>query len=345
LEPTTRRGAELPRLVYPLRAIGLAAGFLCVAAVFQETGAHPLAWGALSVNAFVWPHLAYLVGSTRKDPYAAEQANLVADSALGGLWIPLMGFNLLPSVLLFSMLTLDKVSVGGPRLVARSWAAMAAAAALSAALFGFRPRVESSWDVQLACVPLLVIYPMLVGVAAWRMRRRIREQGRRLDVLLRTDALSGLATRQHWHEAVEREFARTGRSGRTASLVLLDLDDFKRVNDQAGHLAGDEFIRRAGRVMRESLRTGDLAGRYGGDEFAIVLPETGAGQAQAIAERIREALEQVRLDGWPFLSCTASLGIAAVSQGTPTPTHWIEAADQALYRAKEEGRNRVCAAA
>jgi diguanylate cyclase len=343
MESSTRRGVDLPLHVYPLRAVGLAIGFACVAAVFAEAGAHPAAWAGLAFNAFVWPHLAFLAARRSPDPYRAERRNLVVDSALGGIWLPLMGFNLLPSVLLVSMLSLDKMSVGGPRLLAASWGALAATAACGTA-FGVAFRPETSMAVMLACIPLLVLYPLVVSITTFRLRRRIREQGRRLDEMLRTEALSGLATRQHWEESVVREFARTRRTARAASLVLLDLDQFKSINDRFGHLAGDEVIRQLGIAVRGLLRAGDLAGRYGGDEFAILLPETGAHDASTIAERVREAIDSLRVPGLPDLRCTASLGVAEIGAGATQARDWIEQVDRALYRAKELGRNRVNAA-
>lgn len=344
MEPSPVRPVEkLPRLVYPLRVLGLAVGFPCVAAVFWETGAHPTAWALLVFNGFIWPHLAFFISRAADDPYRAERRNLVIDSAICGAWLPLMDFNLLPSVLLVAMLGLDRMSTGGPRLAAASWAAMAATAAVFALAFGFEWRPRSSLTVVIACLPLLLIYPIVVGNATYQLRHRIREQGRRLDEMLRTEALSGLSTRQHWAEGVAREFARTRRAARPAALLLIDLDDFKKINDRFGHPAGDDFIRRLGVTLRGLLRAGDLAARYGGDEFSILLPETNARDALTIAERVRRAIEELCVPEYPEMRSTASIGVAEMTAAMPQPRQWIEAADRALYRAKELGRNRVSA--
>lgn len=336
-----RRGFELPRHVYPLRTLGLAVGFVSVAVVFHEIGAHPLAWAGLVFHGFLWPHVAYHFARRNADPWSAERRNLVVDSAVGGVWVALMGFNLLPSVLLMSMMSLDKISVGGPRLLVTTWAAMLAGGTAAALAFAPGVRIETSFAVMVACVPLLVLYPLSVGITTYRLRRHVRSQNRRLDHMLRTEQLSGLATRQHWEEIVLREFERCRRTGRIAGLIFIDLDDFKAINDRFGHLVGDEVIRRIGGILRDSLRPADVACRYGGDEFSVLVPETGAAGALVASARIRESLEKLRLPSHPDVRCTASLGVAELGPGAASPLEAIGQADRALYRAKEAGRNRV----
>jgi diguanylate cyclase len=335
------RGFELPRHTYPLRALGLAAGFLSVAAVFRETGAHPLAWAGLVLHGFVWPHLAYLIAHRSADPWNAERRNLIVDSALCGVWVPLMAFNFLPSVLLVSMLSFDKISVGGPRLLFATWAAMLASGVATALAIVPDVHPETSLAVMIACVPLLILYPLSIGISTYQLRHRIQLQNRRLDHMLRTERLSGLATRQHWEEAVQREFERCRRTGAAAGIILIDLDNFKAINDRFGHLIGDEVIRQTGEILRKVLRPADVACRYGGDEFSVLVPETGMTGAAIAAARIREALERLVIASNPGVHCTASLGISEIGPTVANPLEAIDQADQALYRAKEAGRNRL----
>ncbi len=335
------RGRDLPRHVYPVRALGVAAGALCVTAVFRESGAPTIAWLAVFVHGFVWPHVAFLVARRSADPWSVERRNLVADSAFAGVWLPLMGFNLLPSVLIASMMGLGVVSVGGPRLLTATTVAMAATIAATMLLAAPEVRIESSFPVVLACLPLVLLYPISIGVANYRLRHRIGDQKRQLDHLLRTERLSGLTTRQHWEEALQHEFERCRRVGSAAGLILVDVDDFKSVNDRFGHLVGDEVIRTMGVVLRQAIRPGDVACRYGGDEFGVLVPGSSAAGAALAGERMRASFEQIRLSVAPELHCTASLGVTEIGKATESPLEAIARADRALYLAKAAGRNRV----
>jgi len=256
----------LPRRIYPLRVAGLGLGFFAVGAALQDGDAPALAWEALGLNAFGWPHFAYFLAKRSRDPYRAERRNLLVDAALGGAWIALIGFNLVPSLLILSMLSMDKIFIGGPRFLAMSLAATALACAGAALAFGVAPHFASSLAVIAASAPLLLLYPAGVGIAADRMARYMRDQNRTLSQRVRIDSLSQLLTRGAWEEDVAREFARHRRSAVKACLLLLDLDEFKTINDRHGHASGDDAIRRLGAVLREHLRAQDVAGRYGGDD-------------------------------------------------------------------------------
>lgn len=156
----------------------------------------------------------------------------------------------------------------------------------------------------------------------------------------RSDALTGLANRRAFDAALA---AALGRAG-AATLLLLDVDHFKRFNDQHGHRAGDFVLFSVARVLRERFRPTDLVARYGGEEFCVVLPDTDLQGAKAAAERVREAVSRASLDyEVPLPSVTISVGI---SQGTAADTQasLVERADSALYRAKAAGRNRVAVA-
>lgn len=175
--------------------------------------------------------------------------------------------------------------------------------------------------------------------------KRARDRLARLAV---TDGLTGLANRRRFDEMLRLEHARHGRSGGYLTLVMIDLDHFKRYNDTYGHLRGDDCLRAvAGALERALLRPADLAARLGGEEFACILPETGPPEeVAAVAERIRQEVLRLAL---PHLASptapvvTISLGVAtARCQGDRSPLDLLEAADAELYRAKSLGRNCVC---
>jgi diguanylate cyclase (GGDEF)-like protein len=160
------------------------------------------------------------------------------------------------------------------------------------------------------------------------------------------DSLTGLYNRWYVMEKIDSEMNRSVRHGSPVSLIMMDIDHFKRVNDSFGHSAGDRVLRSVGQVLRDSCRVYDVPGRYGGEEFCIVLPETKVGNTTVVAERIRERLEASRFDvGDDSVVVTASIGIAGIesveTEGSLSPAILIDRADQALYSAKHHGRNRV----
>jgi diguanylate cyclase (GGDEF)-like protein len=158
----------------------------------------------------------------------------------------------------------------------------------------------------------------------------------------RTDALTGLANRRHFDEQLRRVVAETDRFGGTCSLLLIDLDHFKSVNDRLGHQAGDTVLKHVAQVMRDAVRTVDLCARYGGEELAILLPQTTQQGAVELAERLRQMLEQrPSSHGGEAVPITASFGVATYPVPVPYGDWLVLAADKALYEAKAAGRNCV----
>jgi diguanylate cyclase (GGDEF)-like protein len=171
--------------------------------------------------------------------------------------------------------------------------------------------------------------------------RRERRDSRALKAAL-TDGLTGLAVKDYFLRRVEEELSRSLRYGTELACIMLDLDHFKRVNDEYGHLAGDEVLRRCAGVIRTNLRESDIAGRFGGEEFCVILPECSLFDAMAIADRIRCGIEALETQyGGCNIAVTISAGVAHAGPHALTPEELIGAADSALYVAKRAGRNRV----
>jgi diguanylate cyclase len=337
------QGLRFVRRMYLPRAIGLALGGVAIAGVLIANGAPGETWAALFFSTIVWPHIALWVGSRSRNPFRTELASLMVDSALGGAWIALMQFNLLPCVVLAVMLSIDKVHVGGLRLLARTVAWMAAACALTLLLcsLGFKP--ETSTLNILATLPLLIAYPLAISGASHALLRRTHDLNRRLEKLNRIDASTGLLNRTHWAHDVAYELRRFERAHQTATLMMIDIDEFKRTNDNYGHTVGDEVIRAVAGTIHDCTRDIDISGRYGGDEFGVVLVNTSSACARLVAERIRARVAALRLENHPMLRCSVSIGMAEVEREMHDVRAWIKHADVALYRAKARGRNRVAA--
>lgn len=164
---------------------------------------------------------------------------------------------------------------------------------------------------------------------------------RELRRIASVDELTGLHTRRHVLELGEHEYRRLARHQRELAILLIDLDHFKRINDSHGHAAGDEVLRHVGSLFRASLREGDIAGRFGGEEFLAILPETDLPAARQIAERLRTCLDQSVIVWRDIrIRLTLSIGIATTVADEPIE-RTIARADRALYDAKRSGRNRV----
>jgi diguanylate cyclase (GGDEF)-like protein len=189
----------------------------------------------------------------------------------------------------------------------------------------------------------LITLALAAGVAA-RLGRPLARMFSELTSQAETDALTGLANRRALDERLIEEVDRARRHSTHLSFVLLDIDDFKKVNDEFGHQTGDEVLRAVSSVFAGSLRELDLAGRFGGEEFALILPGTTLSGACRVAEQIRERLGQVTLGGpqGQVISVTASFG-ASEFPTCPSLDNLVERADVALYEAKRGGKNRVVA--
>ena len=161
--------------------------------------------------------------------------------------------------------------------------------------------------------------------------------------LAQVDGLTGLANRRHLMERLKQERDRAERYHTSLSVIILDLDNFKSFNDTYGHLQGDELLRTFSAMLNDQIRSADIAGRYGGEEFCVVLPNTSVKGALVIAERIRKAMADIKIavgDGRPPDGRTVSVGVAEFA-GDESVEKMLNTADSALYRAKQDGRNRV----
>ncbi|MBK7405496.1 MAG: diguanylate cyclase [Phycisphaerales bacterium] len=179
-----------------------------------------------------------------------------------------------------------------------------------------------------------------------RSALRVSQLLRMLSQLAHIDGLSGLYNRLHFDRRWTEEVASTARHHRPLSLAIFDLDHFKSVNDTYGHPAGDAAIQGLAKLLCKECRQSDVPCRFGGEEFALIMPETSPADAGAVCDRIRSALAELAWPRHPERAITCSVGVVGSTGavGVP-PERWIELADSNLYRAKKEGRNRVVTSA
>lgn len=333
------RPRYLYRLTYPFRALGMGLAALPVAVVLHDLQAGWPAWTWLALTCGLWPHLAYLWARRSRDPYRAEARNFLLDSVFAGSWLPLIHFNLLPTAVLVTVVTADKVNSGIPGLWLRALPAMLAATLAVGLLTGFAVDLPSRTAVVLACLPIMAIHTLAVSANLYRLIRRVQMQNMQLEDMARRDPLTGLDNRRHWEHRARRLLERSQREGEPACLMLIDLDRFKPINDRHGHGAGDDVLRGLAQLLERELPAGHITGRLGGDEFVVALPlPENLGQAQA--EALHAAVRSLEWPGLADLAVSVSIGLAPVP-ASGSLRDWLEAADHALYRAKRAGRDRT----
>lgn len=343
-EEQTGRGLPFAKRIYLPRAIGLSVGSICVAVSLYPLPLFHWIWAFMLLHAFIWPHLAYQRARRSKNPYKAELQNMLADSFLGGIWVTLMGFSVLPSISILAMMAMQNIAANGTRLLCQGLLANVLGAILGFALFNPQITLASTTVEAYACLPLLVIYPAFIGWMGHKVALKLSEHKRILRHLSRTDSLTGLLNHGAWKDLLQVEFTRSQALERNCCVALIDVDHFKSINDQYGHIVGDSVLKVLSQALRDNIRASDLPGRYGGDELCLILPNTDLDLAVGILDRLRQEVESHVDALLPNLKLTLSIGIAPCERHACDAGAWLHEADKALYGAKSTGRNRVVSA-
>lgn len=336
-----KRAGHLPRQIYLPRALGFGLGCLGMAVALGEHGAPRWVWLVFIFGAYVWPHIAFQISSRAHRPGRAERRNLLIDAALVSFAIYATGANIVPSATAFTIVAMNNIAVGGWNMWRRGFLGVAAGIAIGAALLPWKFNPGSSLEVQYASMAVLLIYFTAFGATMWDVSTRLQRKRDELQVAAEVDSLSGVMNRGTFETHLWKRFAKAKAEtgGRFfAVLMIIDLDHFKNVNDAFGHAAGDAAIRRFGFALRSATRRGDMCGRYGGDEFVVLLIDADRQDAEAFAARLQRVLMNERrpTDGFGEISC--SIGAAAYRSEFLNAGEWLERADAALYSIKETRR-------
>lgn len=196
------------------------------------------------------------------------------------------------------------------------------------------PLLGTQGEVRHVCVIIYDVTDTAIN------KQGMKSANDKLQHLSRTDSLTGLINRGWWEECLRSEYLRYRRYPTAVSLIMVDIDNFKNINDTYGHLAGDEIIKQTAQTVTQTIREVDIAGRYGGDEFVIILHNAAEDGAIQVAERIRTQIEtKITAYKQHTITYTVSLGIAQLISSIGSPSAWVEAVDQVLYQAKRDGRN------
>lgn len=313
-------------------------GGLMVGTVFYRLGVGFVAWLVLVAWTVVWPLAEWwMLRRAATGRVRVQERCLLGEVAAGGAFVTLMQFNLLLSVLVVVACVSAAIALYGRRLLLRTFVMVLLGSAVAAAFGGVAFSPWADGPEILASVPMVFVLPLALAWVTRSLVQRMHAQIQELNRMNHIDSLCGLLNRGCWEERVNAKMSGPADGG---VILLLDIDQFKQVNDTCGHITGDEVIAKVGAIIEADTREGDIAGRYGGDEFAIVLDAADVMIAKVVAERIRRAVASASIDAAPQLRCTLSIGIASYAAQMHDARDWVKAADAALYRAKRAGRDR-----
>lgn len=351
------------RMNYRNRSLSALLLFATIGSHLSDLGAGLLAWLALAATFLVYPHLVYAVGKRSARPLETEIRFMLVDAALYCGWVGALGFPAWIGFILVVALVLNLVVFRG---VTGMWLGLGAVAAGLAGGWALtRPDIAPATGTLTTalCMLSLFLYLMAFGHDAYRRALQLRQTRDRLRdneqalqrqlVEIQTlqaqlkqhaerDPLTGLFNRRYLTATMARELARMRREDRPLSLMLIDIDHFKSVNDTLGHQAGDECLVRLATLLKINTRESDVVCRWGGDEFLVLLPTLPREAALERAETYRKAFERLPMPpGSEAHRATLSIGVAGYPADANSADALIAAADAALYRAKQRGRNRV----
>ncbi|MEB0047879.1 MULTISPECIES: diguanylate cyclase [unclassified Pseudomonas] len=341
MEKQHGKGLSFAKRIYLPRIIGLSIGSLSVAGALYPLNMPTWVWVLLLFNGFFWPHLAYQLSIHSSFPYQAERRNLLYDSLCGGFWAATFQFNPLPAVTILSMMTMNNVAAGGRRLFLPGVMAQAAGVLISWALFGAAFTLSTTQLQIAACLPMLTLYPLALGMVCYQLAIKLSEHKRTLKALSRTDSLTGLLNHGAWKDLLHFKFQQCRQKQEPAAIALIDIDHFKAINDTYGHIVGDSVLRQLSTELQRTLRESDLAGRYGGDEFCVILPNMALHQACDVMERLQTVICDFRHQDVSQLRVSLSIGLAAFQPSFADAIDWLDDADKALYAAKNTVRNKI----
>lgn len=331
-------GRAFARRMYVPRVVGtLLCGIIIMVTIFPKSSYFELS--LLALNSLLWAHIAYRISFFSKESFKTEKKNFLFDSVFCGFWIGLMCLNPMPSATIFSMVAMNNVAVGGPKLLIKGLALKLVGFFVAVCFFGFCYESSTKYDIWL-CLPLIIIYPIVLGFAFYKLAFELKESKSELRKLSRTDPLTGLLNRRYWSDVVSDRLNRE-KNIHNSAVVIIDVDRFKCVNDMYGHAAGDEVLRILARLLMSKTRVTDFICRYGGDEFCVFVLDTSIPIIRARMDEIGSAFALECESLFPACHATLSIGVAAWDVEVSDVDAWTSLADKKLYEAKREGRNKT----
>lgn len=350
-------------MLHWVRVSGCVMAFAIIAVHLSGKHYSDLVWALLVLQFFVYPHL--LRWRTRRavNPMRTELQNFLIDAFALGLWAAALGYPLWITFAFLACMVISISLYSGLRNATLGMALFLFAGLSWIALTGQAVDLHTGWPATALSIIGVMVFLLMATSTAYQRNVKLRETRKalklseqalqaRLDEIhalqtklneqVNRDPLTGLYNRRYLDSTLTRELARCKREGQSLCLMMIDIDHFKRVNDTYGHPAGDEVLKSLSTLLSEQARTADVACRYGGEEFLMLLPSMPLGIARERAEQWRAAFAASTIVFGEFrIQATLSIGICAFPEHGSSATELIDRADRALYRAKEQGRNRV----
>lgn len=323
-------------------------------------------WSMLVFQYLISPQVMYYIAARSSDPRKTEMRNLCLDGAFFGIWAAVLGFPVWITFIFFVTIAVNLTVFLGKAGCLHAIAWMLAGAGLALPFTGFHLAPDTSGVTTALCMVTISVYLLVVADNAFKRATKLHETRKQLKAneyalkrrleeinLLQLnlrdqanrDSLTGLFNRRYVDATLERELQRCKREGQPLSIVIIDIDHFKHINDTYGHQAGDEVLKMLASLLNEHVRASDVACRYGGEEFLVLFPAVPNAVAQTRVENWRQAFSATAiLFGKSDIPVTLSAGIATYPQHGESGEELIRRADLALYRAKHAGRNQVAIA-
>jgi diguanylate cyclase (GGDEF)-like protein len=345
------------------RALHAAMLFVMLVTHLAGKGHGWLFWSLAVLQYLAGPQLMYYVAAHARHPRRVEMINLCLDGVFFGIWAAVLGFPVWVTFIFYVTIAVNLTVFLGKKGFFLAIACMAAGSALTVPFTGFHLAPETSVLTTVLCMAVISIYLLIVADNAFKHAIKLHETRKKLKSneyalkqqleeikLLQStlrdqanrDSLTGLYNRRYVDATLERELQRCRREGQPLSIVIIDVDHFKHINDTFGHQAGDEVLKMLASLLNDHVRASDVACRYGGEEFLVLFPAVTADVALKRVENWREAFAATGiLFGKSDIPATISAGIATFPQHGESGEELIRRADLALYRAKHAGRNRV----
>ena len=305
---TNKHKTYMPLIVYKFRILGMGLGGLPIAVVLYENNSPYMYWLWWFFCCYIWPYLALIRANKSQSPFISERNNLTFDSFIAGSWVSLLHFNLLPSVLLLTITTADKISSGIKKLWLYSIPFVIAGILIPTVFTHFAYQPHTSTAVILACLPILLLHTFFVSLGSYRLVRKVQKQNKKLKILSEVDFLTRLYNRRCWQEKVESMMKNCELSNNTATLILIDIDDFKDINDKYGHSIGDDVLKHIALVIKKNMPPDAIVGRFGGDEFAAVVP-FNLHESLKFAEQIKKDTHSINCHKTLSINCSVSIGL------------------------------------